>query len=220
MALKLLQSFVSSVPILWRLSMLLLLYHASHKTALASTRLGGNETDRLALLSIKAQITHDPMLITSSWNDSRHFCQWKGVLCGQRHLRVTGLNLESYKLAGFISPSIGNLSFLRIVNLKNNSFQGGIPHEMGRLFRLRVLNLSINLLEGQIPGNLSHCNNLRILYLDQNKFIGNLPKELGSLSQLVALNIQSKMMVMVMVMTMATEATARRQGGDNGEARS
>ncbi|XP_057499424.1 probable LRR receptor-like serine/threonine-protein kinase At3g47570 [Actinidia eriantha] len=191
MALKLLQSFVSSVPILWRLSMLLLLYHASHKTALASTRLGGNETDRLALLSIKAQITHDPMLITSSWNDSRHFCQWKGVLCGQRHLRVTGLNLESYKLAGFISPSIGNLSFLRIVNLTNNSFQGGIPHEMGRLFRLRVLDVRINMLEGQIPGNLSHCNNLRILSLDQNKFIGNLPTELGSLSQLVELSIES-----------------------------
>ena len=190
MALKLLQPFVSSVPILWCLSMLLLLYQASHKTALATTRLGRNETDRLALLSIKAQITHDPMLITSSWNDSLHFCQWKGVLCGQRHLRVTGLNLESYNLAGFISPSIGNLSFLRIVNFTNNSFQGGIPHEMGRLFRLRVLDLSINLLEGQIPGNLSHCNNLRILSLDQNKFIGNLPKELGSLSQLVALNIQ------------------------------
>ncbi|GFY93175.1 leucine-rich repeat protein kinase family protein [Actinidia rufa] len=192
MALKPLQSFVSSVPILWCFSILLLLYQASHKTALASTRLGRNETDGLALLSIKALITHDPMLITSSWNDSLHFCQWKGVLCGQRHLRVTGLNLESYNLAGFISPSIGNLSFLRIVNLTNNSFQGGIPHEMGRLFRLRVLDLSTNLLEGQIPGNLSHCNNLRILSLDQNKCIGNLPKELGSLSQLVALNIQLK----------------------------
>ncbi|GFY93206.1 leucine-rich repeat protein kinase family protein [Actinidia rufa] len=191
MALKLLQSFVSSVPILWCLPILLLLDQASHKTALASTRLGRNETDRLALLSIKAHITHDPMLITSSWNDSRHFCQWKGVLCGQRHLRVTGLNLESYNLAGFISPSIGNLSFLRIVYLTNNSFQGGIPREMGRLFRLRVLDLSINLLEGQIPENLSHCNNLRILSLDENKFIGNLPKELGSLSQLVTLTIQS-----------------------------
>ncbi|GFY93179.1 leucine-rich repeat protein kinase family protein [Actinidia rufa] len=139
MALKLLQSFVSSVTTLWCLSMLLLLYQASHKTAFASTRLGRNETDRLALLSIKAQITQDPMLITSSWNDSRHFCQWKGVLCSQRHLRVTRLNLESYNLAG----------------------------------------------------NLSHCHNLRILVLDQNKFIGNLPTELGSLSQLVALTIQS-----------------------------
>ncbi|GFY93177.1 leucine-rich repeat protein kinase family protein [Actinidia rufa] len=191
MALKILQSFVSSVPILWCLSMLLLLYQASHKTALASTKLGGNETDYIALLSIKAQITHDPMLITSSWNDSLHFCRWKGILCSQRHLRVTRLILSSHNLAGSISPFIGNLRFLRIVNLTNNSFQGRIPHEMGRLFRLRVLDLDINLLEGQIPGNLSQCNNLRSLYLDQNKFIGKLPTELGSLSQLVVLNILS-----------------------------
>ncbi|XP_057485462.1 probable LRR receptor-like serine/threonine-protein kinase At3g47570 isoform X2 [Actinidia eriantha] len=191
MGLRLLQSFVSSVPILWCSSMLLLLYQASHKTALASPRLGGNATDHLALLSFKAQITHDPMLITSLWNDSLHFCQWKGVLCGRRHLRVTGLNLQSSNLAGSISPAIGNLSFLRIVNLTNNSFQGEIPHEMGRLFRLRVLDLGINLLEGQIPVNLSHCSNVRFLGLHQNKFIGNLPKELGSLSQLEALNIGS-----------------------------
>ncbi|PSR85128.1 LRR receptor-like serine/threonine-protein kinase precursor [Actinidia chinensis var. chinensis] len=191
MGLRRLQSFVSSVPILWCLSMLLLLYQASQKTASASPRLGGNATDHLALLSFKAQITHDPMLITSLWNDSLHFCQWKGVLCGRRHLRVTGLNLQSSNLAGSISPAIGNLSFLRIVNLTNNSFQGEIPHEMGRLFRLRVLDLGINLLEGQIPVNLSHCSNVRFLGLHQNKFVGNLPKELGSLSQLEALNIGS-----------------------------
>ncbi|XP_057513897.1 probable LRR receptor-like serine/threonine-protein kinase At3g47570 [Actinidia eriantha] len=164
---------------------------ASQKNALAATRLGGNETDHFALLSIKAQITHDPMLITSSWNDSLHFFQWKGILCGRRHRRVTGLNLQSSNLAGSISPAIGNLSFLRIVNLTNNSFQGEIPHEMDRLFRLRGLYLGINLLEGKIPVNLSHCSNVRVLDLRQNKFIGNLPKELGALSQLKAINIES-----------------------------
>ncbi|KAM3733581.1 hypothetical protein ACB098_11G147100 [Castanea mollissima] len=34
----------------------------------------------------------------SSWNDSIHFCQWKGVSCGRRHQRVTVLNLQSQKL--------------------------------------------------------------------------------------------------------------------------
>ncbi|XP_057513091.1 putative receptor-like protein kinase At3g47110 [Actinidia eriantha] len=191
MGVRIWQSFVCSLPILWCLSMLLLLYTASQKNALAATRLGGNETDHFALLSIKAQITHDPMLITSSWNDSLHFCQWKGVLCGRRHRRVTGLNLQSSNLAGSISPAIGNLSFLRIVNLTNNSFQGEIPHEMGRLFRLRGLYLGKNLLEEKIPVNLSHCSNVRVLRLHQNKFIGNLPKELGSLSRLEVLNIGS-----------------------------
>ncbi|XP_028054895.1 probable LRR receptor-like serine/threonine-protein kinase At3g47570 [Camellia sinensis] len=131
------------------------------------------------------------MLVTSSWNDSLHFCQWEGVLCGHRHQRVTALSLESRNLVGSISPSIGNLSFLRTVILSNNSFQGEILHEMGQLFRLQVLALTSNLLEGRIPANLSNCNDLRSLHLGNNKYIGNLPKELGSLSQFVLLYIDS-----------------------------
>ncbi|KAL7169693.1 hypothetical protein ACSBR2_034678 [Camellia fascicularis] len=151
--------------------------------------LGGNETDHLAMLSMKAQITRDPMLVTSSWNDSRHFCQWEGVSCGRRHQRVISLNLASRNLEGSISPSIGNLSFLRIVNLSNNSFQGEIPHEMGRLFRLQVLDLNGNLFGGQIPASLSNCSNLRILRLSSNKLIGNLPKD--AFTQLVQLHMSS-----------------------------
>ncbi|KAB1226272.1 hypothetical protein CJ030_MR1G003751 [Morella rubra] len=56
---------------------------------------GGNETDRLALLDFKSKITHDPMGVMSSWNDSVHFCQWQGVTCGRRHQRVTRLDLHS-----------------------------------------------------------------------------------------------------------------------------
>ncbi|CAL5351468.1 hypothetical protein CsSME_00038833 [Camellia sinensis var. sinensis] len=151
--------------------------------------LGGNETDYLAMLSIKAQITRDPMLVTSSWNDSHHFCQWAGVSCGRHHQRVTALNLESRNLEGSISPSIGNLSFLRIINLSNNSFQGEIPREMGRLFRLQVLNLNGNLFGGQIPASLSNCSNLRVLRLSNNKLIGNLPKD--AFTQLVQLHMSS-----------------------------
>ncbi|CAL5422736.1 unnamed protein product [Camellia sinensis] len=196
-----LRSFVSTVAIVC--VCMSLLNKASQKTTLiaaatttttttiTTTTLGGNDTDYLALLSIKAQIANDPMLVTSSWNDSLHFCLWEGVLCGRRHQRVTGLSLESRNLEGSISPSIGNLSFLRIVDLSNNSFQGEIPHEIGRLFRLQVLNLTHNLLEGQIPANLSSCNNLRRLSLGYNKFIGNLPVELGSLNQLVQLDMDS-----------------------------
>ncbi|KAL7195087.1 hypothetical protein ACSBR1_035324 [Camellia fascicularis] len=151
--------------------------------------LGGNETDHLAMLSMKAQITHDPMLVTSSWNDSLHFCQWEGVSCGRRHQRVISLNLASRNLEGSISPSIGNLSFLRIVNLSNNSFQGEIPCEMGRLFRLQVLDLNGNLFGGQIPASLSNCSNLRVLRLSNNKLIGNLPKD--AFTQLVQLHMSS-----------------------------
>ncbi|GFZ02223.1 EF-TU receptor [Actinidia rufa] len=159
---------------------------ASQKNALAATRLGGNETDHFTLLSVKAQITHDPVLITSSWNDSLHFCQWKGVLCGRHHRRVTGLNLQSSNLTGSISPAIGNLSFLRIVNLMNNSFQGEIPPEMGvipasfgNLSSLEFLPANMNMLEGNIPGSLGSLKSLEVLILTANQLSGSLPQTLG-----------------------------------------
>lgn len=50
---------------------------------------GGNETDQLALLAFKGEISRDPFGALNSWNESIHFCQWVGVTCGHRHKRVT-----------------------------------------------------------------------------------------------------------------------------------
>ena len=91
---------------------------------------GNNETDRLALLEFKAKITLDPLKVTSSWNNSIHYCQWQGVTCGPRHQRVTMLDLQSLKLVGSISPHVGNLSFLRILTLQNNIFHNEIPQKL------------------------------------------------------------------------------------------
>ena len=103
---------------------------------LTSVVCGNNETDRLALLYIKAKISKDPLGVMSSWNDSIHFCQWKGVSCGRQHQRVTALDLHSQKLVGSISPNVGNLSFLWKLILENNSFYNEIPPEIGCLHRL------------------------------------------------------------------------------------
>ena len=43
------------------------------------------------------------------------------------------LDLKSLKLAGSISPSVENLSFLKNLTLQNNSFHNEIPLEIGRL---------------------------------------------------------------------------------------
>ena len=95
-----------------------------------------NETDRLALLHFKQSITSDPFGILSSWNDSVSLCNWPGITCGRRHPRVTSLDLEGHKLKRSISPHIGNLTFLRFINLQNNIISGEIPRQVGYLFRL------------------------------------------------------------------------------------
>ncbi|KAI8006515.1 putative LRR receptor-like serine/threonine-protein kinase [Camellia lanceoleosa] len=149
----------------------------------------GNETDRLALLAFKAEITGDPFGALNSWNESIHFCQWAGITCGRRHQRVTKLKLDHRKLTGSISPHIGNLSFLRILSLRNNSFTHQIPPELGHLRRLQLLTLLNNSIAGEIPANISACSNLVFLELTGNSLAGKIPVELGSLSKLKGLYI-------------------------------
>ncbi|KAL4597952.1 hypothetical protein ACB092_11G025400 [Castanea dentata] len=148
-----------------------------------------NETDRLALLKFKESLDYDPYGILRSWNDSIHFCNWYGVTCGRRHGRVTTLVLEGHNLHGTITPFIGNLTFLRAINLQNNSFYGVIPKEAGHLFRLRHLYLSSNTLGGEIPISLTNCSELRGMILNSNKLIGKIPMELGSMTKLLALMV-------------------------------
>ncbi|KAI3442577.1 Protein kinase domain-containing protein [Psidium guajava] len=143
-----------------------------------------NDTDRLALLAFKAEINSDPFGSLHSWNDTTDFCRWYGVTCGRRHHRVTVLDLNSQGLSGFVSPHIGNLSFLRELRLQNNSFGREIPPQIGRLRRLRILRLSNNLLTGEIPRNISSCSSLVDFILDFNQLVGGIPVELGSLSNL------------------------------------
>ncbi|KAL6128703.1 hypothetical protein ACLB2K_072058 [Fragaria x ananassa] len=147
--------------------------------------LQGNETDRQALLAIKDQIQQDPNQITSSWNETLHFCLWHGVTCSRRHRqRVTKLELVSLASGGSISPHVGNLSFLRVLDLRNNSFTQQIPPQIGRLHRLQVLRLNNNSLTGTIPANISNCFKLTFLNLAFNNLVGQIPPQLSSLSKL------------------------------------
>ncbi|KAI4357651.1 hypothetical protein L6164_001585 [Bauhinia variegata] len=153
----------------------------------------GNQTDHLALLKFKATISKDPYGTLGSWNSSSHFCTWNGIICSHRHERVRVLNLQGYGLHGLISPHLGNLSFLRILNL-NNSFNGEIPRELGRLLRLQELMLANNTLAGNIPINLTNCSQLKGLYLERNDLTGKIPKEIDSLSKLERLFLSRNML--------------------------
>ncbi|KAK3427960.1 hypothetical protein EUGRSUZ_F04082 [Eucalyptus grandis] len=147
-----------------------------------------NDTDKLALLAFKAEITSDPFGSLNSWNDSTDFCRWDGVMCSRRHHRVMRLDLDSQKLSGSISPHIGNLSFLRILNLNNNSFSLEIPPQIARLRRLRVLYLSDNSLMGSDADELSflcsltNASDLSVFGMAGNRFGGMLPVCIGNFS--------------------------------------
>ncbi|KAH9717516.1 putative receptor-like protein kinase [Citrus sinensis] len=151
---------------------------------------GTNETDRLALLAIKSQL-HDPSGVTSSWNNAINLCQWMGVTCGHRHQRVTELDLSNQRIGGVLSPYVGNLSFLRYINLADNGFHGEIPQEIGNLLRLKKLALPNNSFSGTIPTNLSRCSNLIHFHVYNNKLEGQIPEEIGNLLKLQTLALAS-----------------------------
>ncbi|KAL1339307.1 hypothetical protein AAHE18_U026300 [Arachis hypogaea] len=155
------------------------------KASLA-TNILGNETDVIALFRFK-----------DSWNTSSHFCNWHGITCSIKHQRVQHLSLQQCQLHGTISPYIGNLSFLRTLNLASNSFYGEIPREIGREFpvslancsELRLLNMSSNNLYGRIPMEIGTLKKLEKLSLNKNNYSGKIPSSIWNISSLSILSM-------------------------------
>ncbi|GJN04613.1 hypothetical protein PR202_ga22177 [Eleusine coracana subsp. coracana] len=138
----------------------------------ASFSLGSsNSTDELVLLSF---LSSGQSSILDSWNASSQFCNWPGVVCGRLHPdRVVALRMSSFNLFGSISPFLGNLSFLKELDLSDNQLVGRVPLELGYLSRLQLLNLSINHLKGSIPVTLGGCSKLKKITLYKNQLQGS-----------------------------------------------
>lgn len=177
-----------------------------------------SSVDEASLLSIKAYINSD--VLATNWSKETTFCTWTGIVCGKKHPeRVTGLNLSNMGLHGTIAKEIGNLTFLRFVDISNNSINGLIPGEIGRLRGLRVLkmafnqlsdsipnsigllrklqglNLSNNYLSGNIPTSLSACDELKMFDLSHNNLSGDVPAGFGNWSQLQEFSLSSNYLI-------------------------
>ncbi|XP_019196008.1 PREDICTED: putative receptor-like protein kinase At3g47110 [Ipomoea nil] len=110
-------------------------------------------------------------------------------LCGRRHMRVMVVNLTSLKLVGLVPSHIGNMSFLKDLDLQNNSFSGPIPPELGSCIYLEILNLTNNNFEGPIPSTLANLRGMQFLELSHNHLIGQIPSFLKDFKLLMNLNV-------------------------------
>ena len=91
---------------------------------------------------------------------------------------LTQLGLKNNNLSGEIPESIGNLTQLTQLSLSKNSLSGAIPDTIGNLKSLWRLDFSNNLLSGTLPGSLSNLSILEVLLADSNNLSGPIPKEI------------------------------------------
>ncbi|KAL3654438.1 Zygote arrest protein 1 [Castilleja foliolosa] len=156
----------------------------------------------LALFSFKNSIKQDPEFSLNNWNYSdENPCSWNGITCENE--KVVSITIPKKKLVGSLSYTLGSLSELRHVNLRNNKlsgllppelfqaqglqslvlygnlFNGPLPFEVGNLKYIQNLDLSQNLLNGSLPISLIQCKRLRNLDFSQNNFTGSLPSDFG-----------------------------------------
>ncbi|KAL5839327.1 hypothetical protein ACOSQ4_011935 [Xanthoceras sorbifolium] len=148
-------------------------------------------TDQHALLALKDHITHDPTdILAKNWSTSTSICTWIGVTCGLRHHRVITLNISYFGLAGTIPPQLGNMSFLRVLDIRNNSFFGSLPDELAQLRRLKGANFGFNSFNMEIiPSWFGSLSKLLHLLLNNNNFVGTIPLSLGNISSLEILDL-------------------------------
>ncbi|KAK4577810.1 hypothetical protein RGQ29_028077 [Quercus rubra] len=161
-------------------SMLLLLHNFMASSAVeVRTNI---TTDQSALLALKDHINDPHKILASNWSTSTSvFCNWIGLTCGAKHLRVTALNLSHMGLSGTIAPQVGNLTFISGLSFRDNNFHGSLPNELAALRRLEVVSFGMNNFSGLLPSWLGFLPKVQVLYAYANSFDGTIPESLGNM---------------------------------------
>eukprot|EP00271_Cylindrocystis_brebissonii_P020360 TRINITY_DN6704_c0_g2_i2.p1 TRINITY_DN6704_c0_g2~~TRINITY_DN6704_c0_g2_i2.p1 ORF type:complete len:1285 (+),score=190.67 TRINITY_DN6704_c0_g2_i2:164-4018(+) len=116
-----------------------------------------------------------------------------GSLDQLRTLVVNGSSYEAWSgsgLTGPIPPEIGNLTYLKVLDLTDNFLVGSLPFELGNLVNLVVLNLGLNNFTGEIPSSLQKLSKLQLLTLGPGYALsGSIPTWLPEMPTLVRLHL-------------------------------
>ncbi|XP_077236685.1 leucine-rich repeat (LRR) family protein [Tasmannia lanceolata] len=106
-------------------------------------------------------------------------------------LRV--LDLHANNLSSIIPSSLARLNRLRSLDLSNNRLTGGIPNLPTQM--LNVLDLSQNFIQGQIPASLGKSTSLIKMDLSKNRLSGPIPDSLDGLKNLILLDLSYNRLV-------------------------
>ncbi|KAG6631032.1 probable LRR receptor-like serine/threonine-protein kinase At1g06840 isoform X2 [Carya illinoinensis] len=141
-----------------------------------------------ALEEIKRSLI-DPNNNLRNWNRGDPCTSnWTGIVCsngtsndGFRH--VLQLQLLKMELLGNLSPKLGRLSNLTILDFMWNNISGSIPKEIGNLASLELLLLNGNQLTGPLPEELGYLPKLDRIQIDENNISGPIPISFANLNK-------------------------------------
>jgi len=124
---------------------------------------------------------------TITWDLSSPVYSWYGV--GIKEDKIVSLELFDNHLTGILPSSLGDLKYLKTLNLAFNNIGGNIPESIVLLRRLTVLRLGRNKLSGEIPENIGNMILLERFELGGNELEGKIPKTLAKIYTLKALDL-------------------------------
>ncbi|XP_026425685.1 probable LRR receptor-like serine/threonine-protein kinase At1g06840 isoform X1 [Papaver somniferum] len=149
-----------------------------------------------ALRAIKGAFK-DPMKHLQSW-DKGDPCSsnWLGVWCfdsigSDGYVHVQQLQMLNLNLTESLSPEVGRLSQLLVIDLMWNNISGSIPKEIGYIKPLKLLLLNGNQFSGSLPDEIGLLANLVRLQLDENQLSGVIPKSFANLTALRHLHLNN-----------------------------
>ncbi|GLT50627.1 hypothetical protein SLA2020_241010 [Shorea laevis] len=144
-----------------------------------------------ALKAFRSSVIDDPLGALADWNEASHHCNWSDIACDPSSGGIISISLVDKQLRGVISPFLGNLSSLQILDLTLNSFSGQIPAQLGQCSQLSVLTLYYNSPSGPIPSELGNLRNLQSIDFGDNSLNGTIPDSICNCTSLLSLGLDS-----------------------------
>ena len=149
----------------------------------AGAQVAANESDSLALVAFYRSLGGSVFWSNDAgWLDTA-VSSWHGITLNAEG-RVTHIELSDNFLLGELPTELGELAYLRVLNVSNNVISGSIPESAGQLDSLRTFSAWANILSGTIPSSLANLKQLNDLLLFGNRLSGAIPPELGQIVRL------------------------------------
>lgn len=142
-------------------------------------------SEKAALLDLYTQTKGEDW--NKTWALDQEVVHWDGITITDGH--VTEIRMLFNNLDGSLPNSLGNLEYLKVLELSFNKINGPLPDSLGKLSQLEILALNGNFLSGNIPSSFGNLKNLKQLHLSSNALNGALPASLNQLTQLEVFNV-------------------------------